>query len=145
MDGDWERCDAEAVATALSARFRSSRANAVQLLRDEGTLILRPHAEADEDDDIEEAEGWCSEEEEVDDVIIPMPGQDLVSAGAVVVGAGEWGFQDGAAAAAMFRVRPGAEAQPLEREQQQCGGGSGSVQQLQRVKGGTAGRLGGGG
>jgi hypothetical protein len=33
----------------------------VQLLRDEG--ILRPHAEADEDDDVEEAEGWGSEEE----------------------------------------------------------------------------------
>ena len=44
MDDDWERCDAEAVVTALSARYRFSRANAVQLLRDEG--ILRPHAEA---------------------------------------------------------------------------------------------------
>ena len=102
MDDDWERCDAEAVVTALSARYRFSRANAVQLLRDEG--ILRPHAEADEDDDVEEAEGWGSEEEEEDDeVIIPMPGQDLVSVGAMVVGTGVHGFQDGAGSAAMFR------------------------------------------
>ena len=39
------RCDAEAVVAALSARYRFSRANAVQLLRDEG--ILRPRAEAE--------------------------------------------------------------------------------------------------
>jgi hypothetical protein len=105
MDDDWARCDAEAVMTALSVRYRFSRANAVQLLRDEG--ILRPRVEADEDDDVEEAEGWGSEEEEEeeeDDVIIQMPGQDLVSAGAMVVGTGGWGFQDGAAAAAMFNA-----------------------------------------
>ena len=51
--------------------FRFSRANAVQLLRDEGTL--RPRAEAKHDDDV-----WSSEEEEQeDDVIIPMPGRTL--------------------------------------------------------------------
>jgi hypothetical protein len=38
--------------------------------------------------------------------MIPMPGQDLVSAGAMVVGTGEGGFQDGAATAAMFRWVP---------------------------------------
>jgi hypothetical protein len=32
-----------------------------------------------------------------------MPGQHLVSVSAMVVGAGEGGFQDGTAAAAMFR------------------------------------------
>ena len=32
MDDDWENCDAEAVVTALSVRYRFSRANAVQLL-----------------------------------------------------------------------------------------------------------------
>ena len=64
MDDDWARCDAQAAVAALSARYRFSLANAVQLLRDEG--ILRPHAEADEDDDVEEAEGWGSEEEEED-------------------------------------------------------------------------------
>ena len=110
MDDDWPNCDAEAVVTALSARYRFSRANAVQLLRDEG--ILRPRAEADDDDDdVEEAEEWGSEEddddEEEDDeeqaVIIPMPGQDLVSiVSTMVVGTGERGFQDGAAAAARF-------------------------------------------
>jgi DNA-binding beta-propeller fold protein YncE len=42
------------------------------------------------------------EQEEKDDAdqIIPMPGQDLVSVSALVVGTGEAGFQDGAAAAA---------------------------------------------
>ena len=34
MDDDWTRCDAEAVVTALSVRYRFSRANAVQLLGD---------------------------------------------------------------------------------------------------------------
>ena len=33
---DWAACDAEAVVTALSLRYRFSRANAVQLLRDQG-------------------------------------------------------------------------------------------------------------
>jgi hypothetical protein len=79
----------------------------VQLLRDQGILRPRAEAEADDDDDVEEAEGWGSEEEEEEeedgDVIIPMPGQALVSVGAMVVGTGEQGFQDGAAAAAMFR------------------------------------------
>ena len=115
MDDDWARCDAEAVVAALSARYRFSRANAVQLLRDEGILRPRAEAEHEADDDVEEAEEWGSEEEDEEDeeedgedgglaVIIPMPGQDLVSVGAMVVGTGEWGFQDGAAAAAMFTV-----------------------------------------
>jgi sugar lactone lactonase YvrE len=42
------------------------------------------------------------EDEEAEDQIIPMPGQDLVSVSATVVGTGDEGFQDGAAAAAMF-------------------------------------------
>ena len=50
-------------------------------------------------EEVEEEE----EEEEGEDQIIPMPGQDLVSVCAMVVGSGERGFQDGAAAAAMFR------------------------------------------
>jgi len=114
MDDDWVRCDAEAVVAALSVRYRFSRANAVQLLRDEG--ILRPRTEADtDDDDVEEAEAWGSEEEDEEDeeendddeglaAIIPMPGQDLVSVSAMVVGTGAVGFQDGAAAVAMFRT-----------------------------------------
>ena len=97
MDDDWPNCDAEAVVAALSARYRFSRANAVQLLCDEG--ILRPRAGAEHDDD-----------EEVPAVMIPMPGHDLVSFSAVVVGMGEHGFQDGAAAAAMFRYGNGNQA-----------------------------------
>ena len=106
MDDDWARCDAETVVAALSVRYRFSRANAVQLLRDEG--ILLPRAEAKHDDDVEEAEGWSSEEEDDEEhdpaVIISMPGQDLVSVGAMVAGTGATGFQDGAAATAMFRI-----------------------------------------
>ena len=102
MEDDWPNCDAEAAVAALSVHYRFPRAGAVQLLRDQG--ILRPRAEAEQDDDdVEEAEGWGSEEDEEDgDAIIPMPGQDLVSVGAMVVGTGEEGFQDGAAAAARF-------------------------------------------
>ena len=110
MDDDWARCDAEAVVTALSVRYHFSRANAVQLLRDEGILRPRAEAEHEADDDVEEAEAWGSEEEEENEeeeeeqaAIIPMPGQDLVSIGAMVVGTGGVGFQDGAAAAAMFQ------------------------------------------
>jgi sugar lactone lactonase YvrE len=108
MDDDWPNCDAEAVVVALSVRYRFSRANAVQLLRDQGILRPRAEAEADDDDDVEEAEGWGSEEDEEEEedgvqaTIFPMPGQDLVSVGATVVGTGEGGFQDGAAASAMF-------------------------------------------
>jgi len=36
--------------------------------------------------------------EEEEGAIIPMPGQDLVSVGAMVMGTGGGGFQDGAAA-----------------------------------------------
>jgi hypothetical protein len=109
MDDDWPNCDAEAVVAALSVRYRFSRANALQLLRDEGILRPRAGAEGEDDDDVEEAEEWGSEEEEEEEdegqgqpEIIPMPGQDLVSVSAMVVGTGEYGFQDGAAAAARF-------------------------------------------
>ena len=72
------------------------------MLRDQS--VLRPSAEFEhDDDDVEEVGAWTSEEDEEEvGVIIPMPGQDLVSVGAMVVGTGEEGFQDGAAAAAMF-------------------------------------------
>ena len=67
MDDDWARCDAEAVVAALSVRYRFSRANAVQLLRDEGILRPRAGAEHADDDDVEEAEAWGSEEEDEED------------------------------------------------------------------------------
>ena len=56
-------CDAEAVVTALSVRYRFSRADALQLLRDQGIL---PQREAEEGD-VEEAEDWESVEEEDED------------------------------------------------------------------------------
>jgi hypothetical protein len=46
---------------------------------------------------------WGSEEEdseEQEDGIVPIPVQDLVNVGAMVVGTGAHGFQDGAAAGA---------------------------------------------
>jgi glucose/arabinose dehydrogenase len=49
MDDDWAGCDAEAVVAALSVRHRFSRANALQLLRDQG--ILRPREEEGNADD----------------------------------------------------------------------------------------------
>jgi len=55
MGDDWANCDAETVVAALSARYRFSRANAVQLLRDEGILpqhaCVLGHLEPDEEDD----------------------------------------------------------------------------------------------
>ena len=57
MDDDWARCDAEAVVAALSVRYHFSRANAVQLLRDEG--ILRPRAEAEHEADDEGGKAEC--------------------------------------------------------------------------------------
>ena len=47
-DDDWACC--EAVVAALSVRYRFSRVNAVQLLREEGILCPRVAA----DDDVEE-------------------------------------------------------------------------------------------
>ena len=77
---DWAACDAEAVVTALSVRYRFSRANAVQLLRDQGILPQREAAaEEEEEDDVEEAEDWESEEEAVEDQIIMMPGHELIT------------------------------------------------------------------
>ena len=50
---DWAACDAEAVVTALSVRYRFSRANAVQLLRDQGILLQREAAAEEEEEDVE--------------------------------------------------------------------------------------------
>jgi hypothetical protein len=94
---DWNACDAEAVVAALSVRYRFSRANAVQLLRDEGILPQR-------DEEVEDAEEWEDEGSEDDGaLVIPMPGQDLIAVGAAAVGAGgDEAFLDGAAEGARF-------------------------------------------
>ena len=90
-------------------RYHFSLANAVQLLRDGGILRQREHDDDDEEAEAAAEEGGGSEEEEDEDdeddeegAIIPMPGQDLVCVGAMAVGTGASGFQDGAAAAARF-------------------------------------------
>ena len=89
MDDDWVNCDTP---RPPWRRYCFSRAHAVQLLRDEGIAPTRRSG----------AGKWEGEVD--DDVIIPMPGQDLVSVSAMVVGTGEDGSQDGAAAAAMFSI-----------------------------------------
>ena len=83
MDDDWVNCDTP---RPPWRRYCFSRAHAVQLLRDEGIAPTRRSG----------AGKWEGEVD--DDVIIPMPGQDLVSVGAMDVGTGEEDFQDGAAA-----------------------------------------------
>lgn len=76
---DWNKCNPEAVVTALSVRYRFSRADAVLLLRDKGILPQRDEP-----------------------VVIPMPGQDLISVGCVVGAGGDEAFLDGAAEGARF-------------------------------------------
>jgi hypothetical protein len=99
-------CGAERALLLLAPEQRAAAARP-------GLRPRRAGAEQDDNDDVEDAEGWGSEEEEEEEeeeegeeeeqaVIIPMPGQVLVSVGAVVVSAGVHGFQDGAAAAARF-------------------------------------------
>jgi len=108
-EDDWDACDAEAVVTALSARYRFSRANAVQLLRDQGILLQR---DDDDDDDEEDSENDYDSDDPYfgcglpctnmqEPVIIPMPEQDLITVGAIA-GEDAMGFQDGAAADAKF-------------------------------------------
>ena len=61
---DWAACDAEAVVTALSVRYRFSRANAVQMLRDQGILPQREAAVEEEDDaDGVDADEWDQDDE----------------------------------------------------------------------------------
>ena len=62
-----------------------------------GAAEQQQQEEEEEDDD--------EEEEEEEDAIIPMPGQDLVSVGAMVVGTGEQRFQDGAGEEQGFQQR----------------------------------------
>ena len=60
---DWAACDAEAVVAALSVRYRFSRANAVQLLRDRGILPQREEEDEEEEEEVEEEKGEEEEEE----------------------------------------------------------------------------------
>ena len=94
---DWGALGSRDAVLAICEHFRIDFAQA----RDH--LLARQLQQAEERaaaaEEVEE-----EEEDEGEDQIIPMPGQDLVSVGVVVVGSGEEGFKGGAAAAAMFRL-----------------------------------------
>ena len=85
---------------AVCARFRVDFAQAEDYLlaRQLGQAEERA-AVAEQQQEEEEEDEEDDEEDEEEDVIVPMPGQNLVSVGAVVMGTEEEGFQDGAAAA----------------------------------------------
>ena len=110
---DWGAVDARDVVQALAARFGFDFAVAVdfllarQLQQQQQEQQQQQHGEDDEDDEeVEDAEQWeddDDDQEQEDDVIIAMPGQELVTV-SMTVGTGEEGFQDGAAAEAMFRA-----------------------------------------
>ena len=66
-------------------------------------LLARQLQEAEEQGAGGAQQGAGEAEEEVaDDAVIPMPGRELITVGAAVVGTGEGGFRDGAAVEAMF-------------------------------------------
>jgi len=101
---DWTTIGSRDAVLSICERWRIDFAQAedhllTQQLRQAEERAAAAEEEGREDADSEEEE---EEEGEHEDAIIPMPGQDLVSVGAMAVGTGECGFQDGAAAAAMF-------------------------------------------
>ena len=102
---DWAAIGSRAAVRAVCEHFRVDFAQAEDYLfaRQLHGAEERAVAEADEEDEEEEEEVEEDDDEDEPAVIIPMPGQDTVSVGAMVVGMDEEGFQDGAAAAAMFR------------------------------------------
>jgi DNA-binding beta-propeller fold protein YncE len=86
-----------------SARCGGRRAEEARLAQFEHQHQLRDRgAPGSHDAAAAEQQHQQQQEEGGGDLIVPMPGQDRVSASAVVVGTGEEGFQDGAAAAAVF-------------------------------------------
>ena len=86
--------------TGLKAELEGRLEQARQAEEDDGEA-----QQQDEEEEVEDAEHWEDEDDEdtedEDAVIIPMLGQELVTVSATV-GADERGFQDGAAAKAMF-------------------------------------------
>jgi len=94
--------------TGLKAELEGRLEQARQAEEDDGEAQQQDEEEDDDEDDeeeVEDAEHWEDEDDEdtedEDAVIIPMLGQELVTVSATV-GADERGFQDGAAAKAMF-------------------------------------------
>jgi hypothetical protein len=103
---DWAALGSREAVLAVCARFRVDFVQAEDYLlarqlgqaEERGAAAEHQRQQEEEDDEEEDYE-----EDEVEDAIIPMLGQDLVSTSAVVVGTGGGGFQDGVAAVAMFR------------------------------------------
>ena len=82
---------------AVCARFRVDFAQA------EDYLLARQLGQAEERAAAAEQQQQQQQQQQEEEGDIPMPGQDLVSVGAMVVGTGEGVFQDGAATVATFR------------------------------------------
>ena len=99
---DWAALGSREAVLAVCARFRVDFAQAEDYLLARQLGQAEQRAEADEQEEEEEEEDDDEGEQEDGGTIIPMPGQDLVSVGAMVVGTGVYGFQDGAASAARF-------------------------------------------
>ena len=94
---DWANADARDVVLAICGHWRLDFAQA------EDYLLARQLQEAEDQGAGGAQQGAGEAEEEVaDDAVIPMPGRELITVGAAVVGTGEMGFHDGAAAQAMF-------------------------------------------
>ena len=92
---DWANADARDVVLAICGHWRLDFAQA------EDYLLARQLQEAEEQGAGGAQQGAGEEEEEVaDDAVIPMPGRELITVGAAVVGMGEGGLRDGAAAEA---------------------------------------------
>ena len=100
---DWAALGSREAVLAVCERFRVDFAQAEDYLLAQQLGQAEERAEADEQEEEEEEENDDEGEQEDEGTILPMPGQDLVSVGVVVVGSGEEGFKGGAAAAAMFR------------------------------------------
>jgi glucose/arabinose dehydrogenase len=101
---DWAAIGSRDAVLSICERWRIDFAQAEDHLLTQQLHPAEERAAAAEEEGREDADSEEEEEEggEHEDAIIPMPGQDLVSVGAMAVGTGECGFQDGAAAAAMF-------------------------------------------
>ena len=94
---DWANADARDVVLAICGHWRLDFAQA------EDYLLARQLQEAEERGAGGAQQGAGEEEEVVaDDAVIPMPGRELITVGAAVVGTGENGLRDGAVAQAMF-------------------------------------------
>ena len=106
---DWAALGSREAVLAVCERFRVDFAQAEDYLlarqlgqAEERAAAAEQQQQQQQQQEEGEDEEEDDEEEEEGGVIVPMPGQDLVSVSAMVVGTGGYGFQDGAAAGARF-------------------------------------------